>query len=215
MPGKYVSLLEFFLDKRNDTKGGVEGFETSFSFSFDELDEETGITSDELQEMLRVLCEDQIMTEDGKEPIVGNAIIQENTVTIKNCTIEKITKYIEKIKRKLGPDLLKVNTKERRVSYLNHEYQFSRANRWRAFLCIYNERFNPVDYSKIFLRFYNGTKKNTVYEEVNAEGEKDYSNRKEVQNTILGILRDMRRDGFPDLIENIPEKGYGLKSSFY
>lgn len=206
LPEKYVILVDFFLDKRNVTKGGVEGFSTPFDFSLQELEDATGIPRDDLPAMLKVFCKERVTTSDGPEYLIERISQNANVITIENCTTEKLIKYRKKIVAKSGVNLLKVDQRKKTITYLNNTYRFSKGNRWRAFEYLWLEHPNPVSYRRLYVQLYSGKKKNTVY------ANKD---KKIVQNVIAGLTRDMAKHGFVNIFENNPKQGYRLKSVFY
>ena len=207
LPGKYVILLDFFLDKRDAMKGGVDGFGTPFSFSFEELENGTGIPREDLPYMLeKVFSKEPVKTDDGTEYLIKGFSQNGDVITIENCTIEKLTKYRKKLVAASGIDLLKVDQKNKTIAYLKNTYSFSKGNRWRVFEYLWLEKPDLVNYRRLYLQLYSGKRKHTFYVE---------KNKKTVQNVIAGLTRDMAKHGFENIFENDPTRGYKLKSVFY
>lgn len=96
----YVGFIEFCLDKRDPSRGGVEGFDTPFSFTLDELSQQKGISVsvEKIKEVLDRMSLDEVYVpvSDGhvKETIVSDYDIDDNgVITVRGSTSQKLDAY--------------------------------------------------------------------------------------------------------------------------
>lgn len=220
---KYIDAINFFLEKRDVTRGGVDGFDTPFIFNAEEL-AQCGLNEKDITEIMETMKKERAWITDGngKEhevTVLGNYEKMSNgEVEVKNCSTEQLVQYRNKVRKKLDKSVIEVNTSVKKIRYGDNQWlQLSNAGRWSAFYCLYKNFPRTVSYIDIWdeLAGYGGFNGNLSFnfEEDLPETRSDKKRIKEIQNIINGLQRRMNlsKYGFPpDAIRTEKNMGYKL-----
>jgi hypothetical protein len=210
-----MMLLRFLLDKRNINMGGVDYYSSPIEFPLEELKKKHSIIDEScLCGMLSGLQNEHVYIYVKRydriisETLFDSFKIENNVVTVFNCTTEKLDIYYDFIKKQYKKDFFFVNEENRTVTdNEGHTHTFRKGkykNRWFLFYYLYGESDGnggiAKTYEEIFRQLYSGTKKNDRY----TDSDKEY-----VWDLANGLNKDLHEKGFPKMIKN--EKNYGYK----
>ncbi len=200
----YLSLADFFIKKRDVSCGGVEGYNSDFSFSEKEL-KKNNLNMNEVIGMLMILKVEEVWPkdEDGekhKDTVIKDYRKKSNKIIIIGCTTEKIERFIKKIKHKIKESVIEVHLSNRMFKYGNNEAQFSNTKRWKM-ICYLNRNFpKTISYEDLWYDAFNMTSSGLP-------GKTKMN--KQVQNIINGINAKLIDKGFPkDIIALENNEGY-------
>ncbi len=115
---KYKILTEYFLEKRNEREGGVEGYNTPFTVTFDELSNIGLNDKKEIIEMLKIIKTEVVypFNENGNEvkTVVLNYILEEDTIKINDSSRNNLKQFLKKIEKDTGQSGITVDFVDRR-----------------------------------------------------------------------------------------------------
>ena len=222
----YIYLIDFFLEKRNVTKDGVDGLDTSFTFNELELFEHN-LSKKEAIKILNVMKQERAWITDGsgKEhevAVVGSYIEKNNgkekIIEVNKCSTEQLFQYKNRVKQKLDKSTIAVDSNNKRIRYGNNKWlHFSKAGRWPAFNCLYKNFPKSVSYLDIadeLLGYKDSDSTDYTCTEEIPETITSEKRIKDVQEIVGGLRRRIKKPeyGFPsDAIKTeLDEKRYRL-----
>ena len=154
----YIYLIDFFLEKRDITTGGVDCLDTFFTFNKLELFKH-GLNEREAIKILDVMKQERawIIDGNGKEhevTVVGSYIKKnkggKEKIEVYKCSIEQLIQYKNRVIKKLDKSIIEVDSSNKQIRYGNNEWiPFSKAGRWPVFNCLYRNFPKSVSYLDI------------------------------------------------------------------
>lgn len=210
-PIKYINLIDFFLEKRDQTRGGVEGFHTPFCFNFEEI-KKLGLLEIDIKEILEKMKYEVVKVKDeDDEPwernVLKNYKITNGEVKIFDCTTDQLKQYKKKIINKLKKSVIECDPKcyPKKIKYGNSNWiKLSNAIRREVFFILYKNFPETLEYQNIWQELPH--KMRSEYTTPAPENEK-----KIIQNAVNGLNRRLLKNSFPkNTIMSVPGKGYRL-----
>ncbi len=211
---KYIYLIELFLDKRNPSKGGVEGYNTPFvvnekDFGNYSLNYLEAIDMIKIMETETVRPQDEDGEKYGPVPVIAEINENKDSLEIIDCTTAKLQQFKKKIKNDLEKSAITINKKyPSQIWYGNSsKMRLTKGKRRKAFWVLYKNAGVLTTYDQIARELAGSRDQYRI--DYNTKGEAEI--KKEVQNTVAGLKERMDKHNFlPNSIENIHGKGYRL-----
>lgn len=205
---KYLIITNFFLNKRNIRRNGVEGYNTDFFVTTEELRTIGFRNKEEVENILDIMKTEMVRPTDENGDKYNSHVINDysygnETYTIIGCTTKNLKQFEKKIKKDFKNSIIKCDreTMPREIKFPGGELMplYKTSTRTLFWELLKN-------YPKIVL--YGKLIKAIRY---NYPGKTDDQLLKNVQNSINSIIINMKKYGFPaDTIKNYKGKGYGL-----
>lgn len=204
----YIQLLNLFLEKRDIKKGGVQGYDSTFVVTIEDL-RRLGISIRRASGMLDVLVMEKvwIKDEDGDKHRVkvleGYQVATDGgSIKIIDCSTEKIKQCIKKINSKVRYSSIRIHIEAKTARWEDKPISFHK-NGWEGFYCLHQNFPDTADYYDLW---------NSIYRQSGRMAEPPYPIlKKMVQSNIERTIRRMREKGFPEnVITPVRDKGYRL-----
>lgn len=212
---KYIPFINFLLNKRDITSGGVDGISTPFVFSYQEVENELSITKQEVVNMLNTISNETIEVKSviysdtiRDVPVLSYKELEnESRVEIKNSTTRKLINYRTAVAEISACSQIQIilPEKNRKIIYGNKEYTFNKADPFLILKCLHNNYRAVVTYDTLFKLTIKLTNKKFINQEANP------SQIKKIQDATSYLIKVLENNlGIKAAIVNIKKEGYML-----